>query len=169
MVIDTNVLKHADDKNYHRRSDCIDFINQVMESEKVLVFLDISDQGYIRYEYNKHIKWGMLGYTMLLKIAKVSRIRFKDRSTDPVIKRKINRTGIKTEDRIFVNIAYQTKDKLLISQEHEDFTDKIRGILKKEIDVDVLMAHECPFHRLVAEEINQSDQNPSSGTATSTA
>lgn len=141
FVIDTNVLFHAAQSDYCKQQNCIDIINRIMYSNEKIC-LDIN--GFMMSEYRLHIKPGMLGHTLLLLLSnpKNLRIRYVDRSIPAAINNKINRTGIKTQDRIFVRIAYKSTDKILITQEHEDFVDKIRARIEDQIGVEVIEAHE---------------------------
>ena len=141
LVVDTNVLKHASDKNYHKVTHCINLIDRLMASKECLC-LDRGTDGHIYYEYIKHLPQGSHGFALLLKLVSQNRIIFLSRDIPEPVTRKINRTGIKTSDRIFVRIAYKTDRKILVTQEYEDFTEKVRGIFKKEIDVDVIEAGE---------------------------
>jgi hypothetical protein len=142
LVVDTNVLKHASDDKYHSQEHCIGIIDFIENNNEVFLCLDESDNGHISYEYRKHCKYGSPGFAMLIKIA--ARLRFKDKTSLPVsVNQKINQTGIKRADRIFVWVAYLTNTKILVTQEHEDFTDKNRKRIKKEIGVKTIMSNEC--------------------------
>lgn len=141
FVIDTNVLVHASNCDYVNQVDCINIIDRLMKSNESIC-LDIN--GAMRLEYDRHLKPGMIGHTLLLLLSNPQnlRIRFIDRDIPAQINRKINQTGIKTADRIFVRIAYKSTDKVLVTQEYEDFVQKIRDYFLDEIDVAVIEAGE---------------------------
>ncbi|HEX5152627.1 MAG TPA: hypothetical protein VFW07_14350 [Parafilimonas sp.] len=140
LVIDTNIFIHAENENYEYQDDCILLLNTIIESDDIFVCID--ENGKIWNEYSLHIKPGMLANAMFLKLG-TERLKLLPRNIHAHINKKINQTGIKEADRIFVRIAYKTQDKILVSDEHEDFVNKIREIIKKEIGVDVIMANEC--------------------------
>lgn len=141
FVVDTNVLVHASNKEYCKQKHCIEIINRLMNSSEMIC---LDENGFIRSEYNRHLKPGMLGYTLLLVLANPQKCRLKimDRKIPANVNNKINQTGIKKEDRIFVRIAYKSTDKILVTQEYEDFVDKIRNLIKNEIKVSVIEAGE---------------------------
>lgn len=141
FVVDTNVLVHASNVGYCKQNHCIDIINRLMQSSEMIC---LDENGFIKSEYQRHLKPGMLGYTLLLALANPNkcRLRIIDRSIPAHINNKINKTGIKKQDRIFVRIAFKSTDKILVTQEYEDFVDKIRHLIKSEIEVSVIEAGE---------------------------
>lgn len=141
LVIDTNVLVHASNCKYEKVDDCLKFIDWLKDSDE-LVCLDTGTDGHIYHEYLLHLPPGSYGFTLLLQLNDENRIRFIDRDIPAAVNTKINKTGIKKTDRIFVRIAYKTIHKILVSQEYEDFTIKNRAHFKKEIGVLILEAYE---------------------------
>lgn len=141
FVIDTNVLVHATNKGYHNQQHCIDIITRLMKSDEKIC---VDENGAMRGEYDRHLKPGSIGHTLLLILTNPqnNRVRVLNRKIPPTVNNKINKTGIKTADRIFVRIAYKSTDKILVTQEYEDFVDKIRNIIWNEIEVEVIEAGE---------------------------
>lgn len=166
MVLDTNVLVHASntppdlnkiyDKNsvyYHwcDASRFIDtFIREVREKGKKIAICvdgiwDITDQGknksQIVFEYWEHVLRGSpekLGKILLVTLAKNGLILTKPKWPNQRDKHFIERIihSNKT-DRIFVGVTCSTNKKTMISNDENDFPDKIRKVLRSQIKIDI--------------------------------
>lgn len=141
LVVDTNVLVHASNKSYCKQIHCIQLIERLQGS---LESICMDTNGFIEFEYNKHVKHGSPAFALLLQLLNSNPVRIKyiDRDIPPHVNNKINRTGIKKSDRIFVRIAFNSTDKILVTHDYEDFTSKKRGYFNEEIGVRVIESEE---------------------------
>jgi predicted nucleic acid-binding protein len=146
IVIDTNVMVHADNEQEPKQPHCLNLLNLVSGSTIELCIddgfslIEAQNTSHIGLEYLKHLRIGMTGYTLMLKLLSEDRIQFLPKKIPAAINKKINQTGIKKSDRIFVKIAYNSNDKILVTHDYVDFTDNIREIIDDEIDVKVIEA-----------------------------
>jgi len=148
IVIDTNILVHADNHEEPRQEHCIAIIEKIYSSEQFLCMdegfdvIESKNSSFIGYEYMKHLRFGMQGYALILKLVQEDRLRFVSKKIPATVNNKINRTGIKKSDRIFVKVTFNSDNKILVTHDYEDFTTKVRGIIKNEIGVNVYDADE---------------------------
>lgn len=148
IVVDTNVLKQADDEASAYNAISTDFVAYLITSDEKLCMDDGYDPtnaencGFIGREYVKHIIPGMQAYNLLMMLLTLDRVVFFSRNVPAAIKKKINQTGIKPADRKFVEVAYNANSRILVTHDYEDFKDRIRKIIKKEIGVAVVRADE---------------------------
>jgi predicted nucleic acid-binding protein len=146
IVIDTNILVHADNNEEPRQEHCIAIIDKLYNSQQFLCMdegfdvVESKNSSFIGYEYMKHLRFGMQGYALILKLVQEDRLRFVPKTIPASINNKINRTGIKKSDRVFVKVSFNSDNKILVTHDYEDFTTKVRGIIKNEVGVFVLDA-----------------------------
>ena len=148
IVIDTNILVYLENEGYQHHVCCCDCINLMEQSDFHLCFdegfnIDESkNKSFVWHEYKKHLPHGSSGYAFVLALLSANRLSFVSKSPPLHINKKINQSGIKKSDRIFVRIAYRTNQKKLISDEHEDFTIAKRSYFSNEIGVEIIHSWE---------------------------
>lgn len=119
-----------------------------MNSEEILCMdegfslIEAENKSFIGYEYLKHIRFGMQGYALILKLVQDNRIDFVTKQVPAPASKTINRTGIKKSDRIFVKVAYNSSEQILITHDYEDFSTSIRAFLHDKLSIRVIDANE---------------------------
>lgn len=96
------------------------------------------NRSLICHEYIKHIVSGSPAYFVISKLAMDGRISQLDRRANTAIARRINQLLTNKYDRTFLNVAYNSTDKTLVSHDHMDFSTEKRRTIKKALDVDVV-------------------------------
>ena len=150
LVVDTNVLVHASNDEEERQIDSVQLINYLLGSTE-LICVDTGfdtnetlNKSYVGYEYLKHLKNGMLGYAFVVQMAQTRRICEVTRQTKAHTNRAINQCMSNNHDRVFIKVAINSNDKILITHDFTDFAASKRTHLKKTFGIEVLVAGDLP-------------------------
>lgn len=148
IVIDTNVLVHANNPEVPRQGDSINFIENLLASELEICvdegfnIIESNNRSHIGHEYHTHLVFGMLGFAFLAQMAQSNRIKIISKKVnqkiDKMLKQRISNNG----DKVFVKITINSSKKILISHDFDDFPKNIRSFLKDSFDIEVLTASE---------------------------
>ncbi len=137
VVIDTNILVHAENKKIKVHQECVDFIGYLSDSSELLCFdegfvwHETYNKSHIAHEYMTHLRHGSMGYILVAKLAQSKRISVVPRLA-PIKERKlITQTVTKQRDRIFLNVAFNSDNKILISNDYEDFQQTKRTFFEE--------------------------------------
>jgi hypothetical protein len=148
IVIDTNVLVHTNNKNNHFNKSAVETLTIIHDLDLSICVDDVfnidesKNTSIIGHEYIKHVRQGTLAYAFLLdrilkrKIVQIVKKDYKE------VKQKLNRKIMhremnKPHDIAFVIAAYGSNDKLLISNDCDDFTDNIRRYVADSFSVSI--------------------------------
>ncbi|MCP9752364.1 hypothetical protein [Ferruginibacter sp. HRS2-29] len=150
IVVDTNVLMHASDRKEAMHQDSINLLNYLSNSTELLCVdkgftWDDSNKSLIGAEYRKHIKNGMLAYSLLVKLFSSRRTKELTLSTVPaLITRRVNQciSHKKPRDKTFLKVAYLSDSKTLVTHDQEDFNYKKRKHLLETFGVKTIDADE---------------------------
>lgn len=148
VVIDTNVLKHADDPRQQQQQECIDLIVQMLEAKTVLAVdggfsLDDTNSSLVGREYIDNLIPGMLGLTLLTELVNQERVKTLDLRPGAAVRKAINQRIRNKRDRTFVLLARETDEKVLVSHDFTDFDSRKRRGIKKDFQVSMVEACEC--------------------------
>lgn len=142
VVIDTNVFVHAGNPDVEHFDGARKFLKEVLNSETVICFDKNKNEyaGKILHEYKDKIKGQHFGSRVLSKLLQQGRFVNVERKIPLKEKRillgLINKRGSQT-DKIFVIVAYNSREKILVSHDFGDFSRDIRGKLKRDLGVEV--------------------------------
>lgn len=145
LVIDTNVLEHADNPNEPRYEEAIEFLNHIQTDLEEFIYVDHSlspDESFILNEYRDRLVPGNYGYTIFLLLIQQGRITPISRSVNGTVAKKIRKWAHKPVDVIFVKVTYNSSEKILVSHDYDDFPQKARDSFRKEIAVNIKSASE---------------------------
>ena len=151
VVIDTNIMVQSGDtgSKYHEQSR--DFLYCVLGSSLEMCVDHGFDLGnaattssLIGYEYNRHLPIGSPGHAFLLQMIDSQRLKFVNRMPSAAVNRIISALPIKSPDKNFVRVAYNSKDRTLVSHDYQDFTATNRKTIATKLGVRVLDASEYP-------------------------
>jgi len=150
IVIDTNVLKHANNTKEHRQKHAIELITYLLSSNEFICLdegfsLNESlNKSHIGNEYITHLKVGMLGYSFLVKIALEKRIKEVPKSTELAISKVINQKIRNLKDRVFLKVTNNAAGKTLISHDFTDISLTKRDFFRENLTIVVIEASEYP-------------------------
>ena len=150
IVLDANVLAHS---NNPERTDYFASANDLLSIlltthtklclEKGFSLDPATNKSRILHEYRPFLINGTLAYTLIATLAGSDRIAGTDTRVSPqnakLIKNKVN----DNTDRIFIRVALNTVDRVLVSHDDDAFPDAVRSLFKAEISVRVVDCMEC--------------------------
>jgi hypothetical protein len=146
IVLDTNVLMHADNAIEPRRQMSRDLLIALQACATHLCVdegfdLDeANNRSQIGSEYLKHLRVGMLGWAVVAHLASSSRVTFVPRNVPLNIAREINKQVAKGPDRIYLRVAFNSHSKTLACHDFGDVPETVRTRLRAAISVHVLDA-----------------------------
>lgn len=149
IVIDTNVLMHAQNPNEKRFGDSSVLINTILISNTDLCV----DEGFseeegrnkslIGSEYIDNLYFGSLGFSLIVDLVQQNRIKPLKRRAPQKIARKINQILSNKKDRIFLNVAFNSVEKVFVSHDFADFQMPKRNKILSDFTIRVIEACDC--------------------------
>lgn len=149
IVVDTNVLMHADNDAEPRQDEARAFLLSLLESATKLCVdegFDIEEsknRSHIGSEYLQNLHNGMLGFAVIQHLASFARVSTVSRTVPTAIARKIRMHVRSSRDRVFVRVAFNADDRTLVSHDFTDIPQGARNALVATINVQVLSADEA--------------------------
>jgi len=149
IVIDTNVLVHAQNPSVERFVESRNLLNMLLACATMLCvdegfnFNQTENRSFIGLEYLKHLTPGSVSFQFVVSLASNGRIKRLPKNAVQQSKKIINQLIRKQSDRIFLSVACNSSDKTLISHDYEDFQIQKRKTLKQKLGVIILAANEC--------------------------
>jgi hypothetical protein len=147
LLIDTNILMHAN--NDHERSQrmCIDLINYLLSSTENLCVdedLDINKSLILHEYFDKLRTPDTTGRSFIIRLLQQKRVtpipRKCEQRVTKIINQHINRD--KHVDKVFVKITHKSNDKIFVSHDFEDFQIPKREYFKTTLDISIVSAEE---------------------------
>jgi hypothetical protein len=149
IVLDTNVLVHADNPEEVRQHASRELLIELRDRETHLCVdegFDLNEsknRSVIGCEYLKHLRFGMLGLAVVAHLASSLRVRQVSRSMPQGVARLIRQQGVpKGADRIFLYVAYNSQSKTLTCHDFNDVPPAVRARLRDKIGLRILDAEE---------------------------
>ena len=148
LVIDTCTLKHANDPKSKYFESSVEFINLLFNNDvnctvdEGFSMIEAENASYIGFEYIKHLQPGSLGYRLITNLALVGRIDFVSNKPPNNIKNYIEQIIRNKKDRMFLRVAYNSNEKVLVSHDFTDYQIKKRRTIRRELEVSVVIAKE---------------------------
>lgn len=149
IVIDTNVLLHAQNPNEKRFEDSSNFINKMLE-EKTSLCVDegfseneSKNKSIIGCEYLSNLQFGSIGLNLIVQLAHQQRIKQLTKRAPERIVRKINQLIRNKKDRVFLSVAYNSDEKTLVSHDYIDFYKTKRRFISTNLQIQVIEACDC--------------------------
>jgi hypothetical protein len=149
IVLDTNVLAHCYNPIEERSSDALALVELVRNSTAALCVDDgfhpdeARNRSVIGAEYRTHLAFGTPGFYLIQHLAASGRIHIYPKRGDRETSRQINRVVRDRGDRVFLGVAWNSSDKVLVSHDYTDFSADKRDHLKREIGVCIVDSREC--------------------------
>ncbi len=149
IVIDTNVLLHAQNPDEPRFSDARQLIEQMLECTTTLCIdrgFDISpaqNQSKIGAEYLDKLQPGSLGFALIVNLVESFRLKQTNRLPPRDISRAINQLISNRRDRTFVGVSYNSTERMLVSHDYRDFQQAKRAVIRRNLGVRVIDASTC--------------------------
>lgn len=141
VVVDTNVLVHAQNPQEDRFGDSVRFVENLLACRALLCVdsgfstKESSNRSLIGAEYLEKLRAGSLGYAALVQLATSGRVREVARMADGAARKQILQLIRKPRDRTFLSVAWNSSGRLLVSHDYEDFQEGKRKEIHKVIGV----------------------------------
>lgn len=155
LVIDTNVLLHAsdpDNPNFVCAKGFLETllsVSSVLRVEKGFSSDRARNRSYIMGEYLDFLRAGTLGMAVIQTLAAKERIKGVERTVDEREAKKVRQKVYDKTDRIFVKVALNTDERVLVSHDFMHFPLHVRSSLKRDIGVSIIDCNIC-YPRLIS-------------------
>ena len=145
IVIDTNVLVHASNISCNCYALSLKLLEDILNSKSNICVDDGFDldagenRSQIGYEYEKLLKKrnGEFPSQFLAKMFASQRIKEVPKNAEQRQKKIIEQKIKNTKDRIFVNVTCNSNEKILASNDNEDFKKQKRNLLKSKLKINI--------------------------------
>jgi hypothetical protein len=147
IAIDTNVFVQPTNPNDQYYSDSTALLHWLREGDALLCVDpefsadEARNRSVIVSEYLAHLHLGMVGYAILAELFATGRVKGVPKRVPQQYKKRIEQLVPDTTDRVFAKVAYNTKAKVLASNDLTDFYWDARHAIKK-LGVQILLAGE---------------------------
>ena len=140
IVVDTNVLGHAQNPNEPRFASSVAFLEALLESSTDICLDGIfafggANRSLIGQEYINVVGFGSVSYVALTRLLQSGRIRTISVKVSQDVKKFIEDEIRNVRDRTFVRVTYNSEERCLASHDRIDFPDDVRDRLKRRLDV----------------------------------
>lgn len=144
LVVDTNVLLHADDPRQAHCDDAQALLRDLLEGKTCLCVdegFDLDEarnQSLIGGEYFSRLAASSTASAVLAELFSTGAVHFVSRTVTRAVKKNIEQTVRKKRDRTFLFVAHNSDGKVLCSHDYEDMQKAKRRFLKAKTGVEVL-------------------------------
>jgi predicted nucleic acid-binding protein len=144
LVLDTNLLMHADDKRQSHREDAKRLLDQLRDGTTALCVDDGFDldesknKSLIGGEYFERLTATNTATAIIAHLFASNRVEFVSRTTPQAVKKCIEQCVRKKRDRTFLAVAHNSKEQVLGSHDYEDMQSKKRRHIKSSTGVKIL-------------------------------
>lgn len=146
VVLDTNLLMHADDERQAHQDECAKLLDQLRTGETALCVdegFDIDEaknRSLIGGEYYARLTATHAATGLIAYLFANDRVRLLSRATPTAVKKCIDQCVKTKRDRTFLSVAHNSEEQILGSYDYQDMQPKKRKHIKKETGVSVLDA-----------------------------
>ena len=139
LVVDTNVLVHADNPAEDRHADAVELLNILLEGSTSLCVdegfdsVESADRSLIVGEYREHLTPVATGMQVLAHLARTGRVKIVPRTAPVAVRKQINQMIRDKRDRTFLVVAHNSSERVLCSHDYVDLASDKRKALRKSI------------------------------------
>jgi hypothetical protein len=149
LVVDTNVWVHQNNPDHEFSVASHEFCLAILESTASICV----DEGFsldsahntsiIGHEYIEHVRRVFLAYDILVKLLSDGRVRFVSNQVDEATRRVVNTHIGNSHDRVFVRVAFNSEEHILVSHDFDDFPTAVRREIDRRVGVRIETAERC--------------------------
>jgi predicted nucleic acid-binding protein len=150
LVIDTNVFLHSYNPHDQFFTVSNGFLLSLAANSTLICVDDGADflvearnRSAIISEYRQHIFATSTAYQILTVLFSTGRVKMVSRNVSRNLTRLIPRLVTDPTDRIFLRVALNSADKILVSHDYRDFSPRRRKNIQNQVGVVVCGAEEC--------------------------
>ncbi|WP_137769518.1 hypothetical protein [Brachybacterium sp. SGAir0954] len=148
IVIDTNVLSHADNPASPLQANASELLGWMRDSAVKWVLDDNGKSqpdphtSLLFAEYRETLPPGGVGLQLLIFCLANGRVVFANRPDDALRKEIRKLIPKNRKDQVVLGAAAGSRDRLLASNDYADFTSVVRKVLHKKHSIDVVAVDE---------------------------
>lgn len=149
VVIDTNVLVHASNGALPQFGSSFEVVNWMMNCTAILVLDDLGklkpdpSTSRLYCEYKQHVPRGSIGEQLLIRLLSSSRVKFVERPDRQISSRVRQICPRNKGDQAVLGAAAMSEDKVLVSNDWNDFDTAARDKAAKGLAVTCLDSDEA--------------------------
>jgi predicted nucleic acid-binding protein len=149
VVIDTNVLLHAQNPTEQRCAESLQLLQLLLEASTALcvdegfAHDETLNRSHIGAEYLQKLRAGSFALEVIVALAARGRIRHVPRRAPLATAGKINQLLRNRVDRVFLSVAFNSTEKILVSHDYKDFQIPKRRDIASSLGVNVTEAGLC--------------------------
>jgi hypothetical protein len=149
VVIDTNVLLHADDPRQPHQADAYALLQELVASGTALCVdegFDVDESrnaSLIGGEYFQRLTATNTATAVLAHMFASGRVKLVKRRLPDGARKAINQCVRTKRDRTFLAVTRNSADRVLCSHDFEDMQDKKRAFLTSKLGIDVVKVDEA--------------------------
>lgn len=148
VVVDTNVLMHADDDRQTHQEDARALLQDLLDGRTFLcvdegfAIEEGANRSLIGGEYFQRLNATHTAMAVLAQLFAGGAVRLVSKTVPRGVKKHLEQTIRNKRDRTFLAVAHNSQGHVLCSHDSQDMQEGKRGFLKAKVDVDVLFVHE---------------------------
>lgn len=130
VVVDTNIFMHAGDgRDATLQTSAIDFIEKLISASTLLCvdegysINEAENTSYIWSEYLRQIQESTVGRSAIAFLAQSGRLSEVSRDVPEQVARVIRRVVRDRTDRVFVQVAMNSNERVLVSHDERAFSE----------------------------------------------
>jgi hypothetical protein len=149
IVLDTNVLVQAHNPEAPHYGFCCELIYEMTNCQTLLCvdegfnLVEANNRSVIGREYREHLRYGMVGFTLIQYLATSLRVKFVSAHVAQNVAQRINRRVASGPDRVFLRVAFNSQERTLASHDFNDIPEVVRDQLRNRIGLIVLAAEDA--------------------------
>jgi predicted nucleic acid-binding protein len=149
VVIDTNVLMHAQNPTQDLFSDAVELVEAMRNCNTILRVDpgfrdDDTNTSRIGHEYRERLVPGSAAYAVVSELAASERVKEVPIRLPPHVRRQVNQRIRDARDRTFVMVAMKSDEQVLVSHdERGGLQARRRAAIKQDLNVEVVWAADC--------------------------
>lgn len=146
IVVDANVLMHAQNPSCGRMQESLEFVSLLKDGTTLLCVDEgfsadeAANRSHIYSEYLRILRAGTVGYMIVVHLLRSGRFAVVPSSLPKQTRDAVQKQITKGPDRIYVQVALNTCEKVLVSHDFGDIPNTVRKRLRKEYGVRILAA-----------------------------
>ncbi len=150
LTIDTNVFLHSVDIRQEHRPACQELLNKLLSGNAQLCIdegfdiVESRNRSKIGSEYHQHLRFVHPAFAIIVALGTRGRIAQCATEVPQATKRLLIKLISNKTDRVFVKVAYNSRSRVLVSHDFEDFQINKRHVIMQKCQVDIVTAaHIC--------------------------
>lgn len=141
VVVDTNVFVHTSNPETAEFDAARQFVQELLDAHTLICFDEGShsrealNRSKILSEYYSHIDRNSFGYHAVATLLRDGRTKEVSPKVPDRVRKLVGQFVYDPTDRIFVKVAHNSGDQVLVSHDHQGFTLECKRMMAKQCSV----------------------------------